>query len=137
MRPIPHLAAHEENIMGNENYGDDHDKDCGHDRDRDDCKDHDKDHDYCKCKKERDEYKRERDEYRKERDEYKKEREEWKNKALKWKKELYEYKVFVKEALERLGIFVHKLDYLHHDLVHGAKKLGRQDHDKHHDKDCG
>lgn len=84
--------------MGIENYDHDHDKDCGKVRDGDDYKDHD----YCKCKKERDEYKRERDEYRKERDEYKKEREEWKKNALKWKKELYEYKHFVKEALERL-----------------------------------
>lgn len=121
--------------MGIENYGDDHDKDCGKDRDGDDCKDHDKDRDCCKCKKERDEYKRERDEYRKERDEYKREREEWKKTALKCKKELYEYKHFVKEALERLGIFARKLEYLHHDLVHGAKKLGKHDHDKDCDKD--
>jgi chromosome segregation ATPase len=110
--------------MGIENYEDD----------RDHCHDHDHDHDddkCSKCKKERDEYKKERDEYRKERDEYKKERDEWKHAALKYKKERDAYKDFLREALERLGVAVRKLDHLLDDIVDASKKIGK-DHDKGH-----
>jgi uncharacterized coiled-coil DUF342 family protein len=123
--------------MGNEAYDDDR----GHDHDKD-CRD-DGDHDhhqkYCKCKKERDEYKRERDEYRKERDEYKKERDEWKHAAWKYKKERDEYKGFLKDALERLGVAVHKLGHLLDNIVDASTKIGKDhdDHDKGHDKDHG
>src|SRR5689334_6746465 len=114
--------------MGNEAYDDDR----GHDHDH-----HDHDHEkYCKCIKERDAYKKERDEYRKERDEYKKERDEWKHLACKYKKERDAYKGFLKEALERLGVAVHKLGHLLDNIVDASGKIGKEhddDHGKGHD----
>jgi hypothetical protein len=101
------------NIMGTENY-EEREDDHGHDGDKDHDHDHDHDHDKCwKIKKERDEYKKERDEYKKERD---------------------EYKAYLRAALERLGVAVHKLAHLLDDLVDGSKKIGK-DHGKGDDKD--
>jgi uncharacterized coiled-coil DUF342 family protein len=124
------------NIMGTENF-DERMQDQAKEREDDHGHDGDKDHDHDKCwkyKKERDEYKKERDEYKKERDEYKKERDEWKHAAWKYKKERDEYKGYLRAALERLGIAVHKLAHLLDELADGSKKICK-DHGKDDDKD--
>ncbi len=47
------------------------------------------------------------------------------DKCWKVKKERDEYKAFLKDALERLGVAVRKLDHLLDDIVDAGKKIGR------------